>query len=324
MAKARARSNIALIKYWGKEDVERNVPAVGSLSMTLFGLHTTTEVRFRDDLAADDIFLNGEKASEKEANRISRFLDRVRKMADMSRCAEVHTENNFPTASGLASSASGFAALAKAATAAAGLDLDPDALADLARLGSGSAPRSLVGGLASFSLSADHPRTSPILRQLLPPEAWDLRLLVAVNRRPFKPIGSTEGMERSRRTSAYYPAWVNGHPADMQDAVNAIEARDFTRLGELAENSCFKMHAAMLASRPPLLYWNPGTVEAIQAVWDLRHNGVEAYVTIDAGSHVKALCLPDAVEPLKAALESCAGIERVMVEKPGPGVEIRP
>ncbi len=319
---ARAHSNIALIKYWGKQDLQRNLPAVGSLSLTLNAMHSTTTVRFDEALSDDEVLFNGQPASAKEQVKFRTFLDRVRTLAQHRTFAHVDTANNFPTASGLASSASGFAALALASTHAAGLTPDLATLAELSRLGSGSAVRSLLGGLVLLPLPENAADTTPTPQALASSEDWDLRLLVAVNGQGTKTVSSTEGMEHSRKTSDYYPTWLQSHPADLHNAAEAIQARDFQRLGELTEASCYKMHACMMASRPPLLYWNGITVDCMQAVWALRNQGVEGYVTIDAGPHVKVLCLPEAEAAIATTLSSIPGVRDVLHERAGQGAEI--
>jgi len=285
---AAAHPNIALVKYWGKADVAANLPAVPSLSLTLDTFLTRTTVRW--SAARDEVLLDDQPASEAFTRRTLRFLDRL--APDRPPCA-VHTANSFPTGAGLASSASGFAALTLAASAAAGLDLDLTALSALARQGSGSACRSLYGGLVRW----DSTHAEPVL----PPEAWpELRMVVAVVRSSAKDVGSTEGMERSRLTSPYYDAWVKTAPADVTAALQAIERRDLPALGAIMEASTFKMHAVMHTSVPPIVYWAPETVAILHCVQKLS----TAWLTMDAGPNVKILTtaahaaqVADAVRP---------------------------
>jgi diphosphomevalonate decarboxylase len=321
-ATARARTNIALVKYWGKRDVKLNLPAVGSISMTLSSLCTTTEVVFDPGAKEDEIILNGRALTGRERARVCAVLDMVREAARIADRAVVRTENSFPTASGLASSASGFAALAVAAVRAAGLDMPFSGLARLARLGSGSAPRSLLGGFVDLPAGVSDDGSDCVPRGILPPDAWDVRLVVAVNGYAEKPVGSTEGMERTRMTSPFYAGWIGTHAADMEAAARAIRAKGLSALGAVMETSCFKMHATMMAASPPLVYWNGTTVEVIQRVWALRKEGARAFVTIDAGPHVKVLCEAGAAAAIADEIAKVAGVERVIVEKPGPGVEI--
>ncbi|MFA6033620.1 MAG: diphosphomevalonate decarboxylase [Myxococcota bacterium] len=320
-ATAVARSNIALVKYWGKLTCPGNLGATGSISMTLAGFSSTTTVGFSKSIAADEISLDGRAASGRERDRMTGFLDRVREAAGITDRATVVSTNNFPTAGGLASSASGFAALAAAATRAAGLGPDLAELARLARLGSGSAPRSLLGGFVELERGDAGAPGICRVSQLAGENDWGLCMVVAIAGGGAKKVGSTDGMERSRLTSAYYERWIGTHQADMDAARTAIKGRDFTVLGKIAEASCMKMHAVMMTSSPPLLYWRPATVAAMHAVWELRSSGVEGYVTIDAGPHVKVLCLSGDAPQIAATLAGIPGVARTVIEKPGPGVE---
>lgn len=316
-AQATARTNIALVKYWGKADLDANLPAVGSLSMTLDGLWTTTRVSFEPDLARDELQLDDQPAPEPARQRASRFLDLVRQQSGRTERARVVSTNSFPTAAGLASSASGFCALAAAATRAAGIDLPAPDLADLTRRGSGSAPRSLLGGFVEL-----RPGDGCQVVQVAPADYWDLRLVIALCADGPKAVGSTEGMERSRRTSPYYDRWIDDHPADLDRARRAIAERELPALGRAAEASCFKMHALAMSSDPPLIYFQPATLAAVQRVWHLRAEGLVGYVTIDAGPHVKVLCAAADAEALAAELGRVDGVRRVMIQAPGPGVEV--
>ncbi|MBN2424995.1 MAG: diphosphomevalonate decarboxylase [Calditrichaceae bacterium] len=317
-----AHSNIALVKYWGKRDARLNLPAVGSISLTLDALHTHTSVQFDETFKSDTLFLNGKEAGEKETKRISGFLDLIRARSGQKSKAQVESENNFPTAAGLASSASGFAALAAAASKAAGLSLSDRELSVLARLGSGSAARSVFGGIVEMHKGQKADGSDSFAEPLYPPDYWDLRLLIAVTSEAKKSIGSTDGMTLSKNTSPYYKAWVDSHPADLVGMKKALEHKDFTGLGEISEFSCLKMHALALASNPGMLYWNETTLAGIHLLREIRRHGTEVYFTIDAGPQVKAICLPEAVNKVKEALGSLAGVKQVMHTKLGPGIRI--
>jgi diphosphomevalonate decarboxylase len=282
-ATAIARTNIALVKYWGKRDAALNLPAAGSLSLTLDALHTTTTVAFDPSLAADELVLGGAPQVGEPLARVTAFLDLIR---GSSGHARVTSENNFPTASGLASSASAFAALALAGSRAAGLAPSPTELSALARRGSGSAARSIFGGLVEM-LPEGH------AIQRLPPDAWDLRLVVAVVAGGVpKQVSSRSGMEHTAATSPLYPSWLSTIEADLTAARAAIAARDLEQLGEVAERSALAMHASALAARPAVIYWRGATIDALHAVRELRRAGVAAWATIDAGPHVKVLTTP--------------------------------
>jgi diphosphomevalonate decarboxylase len=316
-----AGTNIALVKYWGKRDAALNLPAAGSLSLTLGGLGTRTTVRFADGLDGDRVTLDGAPADPRAAARVSAFLDRVRARAGVRRAAEVVSENNIPTAAGLASSASGFAALAVAAARAAGLDLSAAELSELARLGSGSAARSIFGGFAEMA-PGERPDGRDAVAAPVAAPAFDVRLVVAVTSADKKALGSTEAMQHTARTSPYYAAWLASVPGDLGEARAAIAARDLARLGAVAERSAMRMHAAALAADPAVVYWNGATVAALHAVRALRARGVGAYFTIDAGPHVKALCAPADAGAVAEALAAVPGVLRTLVAEPGPGARV--
>ncbi len=318
-ATASARANIALVKYWGKRDRRLNLPAVGSLSMTLSALTTTTSVSFEEGLPDDEFTLNDTPVVIDNGCRMRRVLDEVRSQAGFAKRARVLSCNDFATAAGLASSASGFAALALAAARAAGLDTKLTTLAHLARLGSGSAPRSLLGGIVALEAgeSADGSDCLPV--QLTPEGSWEIELLVVITGSGSKEVGSAEGMELSRTTSPYYSAWLREAARDLARGRRAVAARDFGALGRVTEASCFRMHAVALAATPALLYWNGVTVEVIRKVQALRRLGLEAYSTVDAGPHVKVLvCSRDSAR-LAQELGAVDGVLEVLTARPGPG-----
>lgn len=302
-ASAIAHPNVALIKYWGKRDTARNLPATGSLSLTLGGLQTRTSVRFAPEFERDTVYVNEAPDAVADA-RVTACLDVLREQAGVTLRARIDSHNDFPTGAGLASSASGYAALVRAAAAALGLDLAAAALENIARMGSGSAPRSLYSGIVVLDAGAAEVRCAT----LATPADWPLEVVVAVTSRAPKPVGSTAGMERSRATSPYYPAWLDSHPADMEAAAACVRERDFARLAELSEHSCLKMHALALSARPPLNYWNPATVAAMQTITELRAAGCPVFFTIDAGPQLKAVCLPSATAQVRAALRDVPGV----------------
>ncbi|APF20589.1 diphosphomevalonate decarboxylase [Caldithrix abyssi] len=321
-AKARAHSNIALIKYWGKRDERLNLPAVGSISLTLSALWTETEIEFSPQFQTDQLILNDKTASPEETGRTSRFLDVLRKLAGINHKAVIQSHNNFPTAAGLASSASGFAALTLAAARALHLSLSRKELSVLARQGSGSAARSIPGGFVEMHAGQSADGSDAFAEPIAPPAHWDIRLLIGITSGAAKKIGSTAGMNLSKTTSPYYQAWIDAQHADLTAMRQAILDRDFERLGELSEYSCLKMHALALSSNPGILYWNGVTVEAMHAVRDLRRRGTPAYFTIDAGPQIKVLCLPEDENEVREMLESIPGIREVVSNKPGPDARI--
>src|SRR5258706_10290371 len=224
--------------------------------------------------------------------------------------------NVFPTGAGLASSASGFAALAVAACAAAGQKRTPDELSALARLGSGSAARSVPGGWAVWENES--------ARQAYPPDHWDLRFCIAICAVGPKSVGSRDGMRASRETSPYHAAWIEQCRRDLPRALQLLAVRDLPGLGALAERNALQMHADALAADPPLLYWEPATVGCLQAVRSLRGDGVQASATIDAGPHVVVMCAPADAKQVETRLREVSGVRDVLVCAPAGGAQVVP
>jgi diphosphomevalonate decarboxylase len=316
-ATAVAQPNIALVKYWGKRDPQRNLPATGSLSVTLSELRTTTEVELDPALERDELTLNG-VADESARLRVSRLLTAIRGETRRP-FAHVRSHNSFPTAAGLASSASGFAALVVAACRAYGIEHTPAELSALARTGSGSAARSIFGGFVEMQRGAREDGSDAVARPVLAPESWPLAMLVVVTSTSKKPVGSTEAMERTRLTSPYYGDWVASTEVDLVTMRAAVLVQDLERVGELAEHSCLKMHALTMAARPPVVYWTPSTLAVMRAVWELRAGGTPAYFTIDAGPQVKVLTSASEARRVAESLATLSGVERVIVDRPGEG-----
>ncbi len=311
-AKARALANLALVKYFGKRDLYFNLPAAGSLSLTLEPLATTTEVSFNPNLDEDEILFDDKPVFYRPKERVSRFLDIVRKMAGTEAKARVTTKNGFPTAAGLASSASGFAALALAATSALDIKLDRNALSALARQGSGSAARSIPGGIVVWHKGERGDGSDSYADSIMEPGDWDLRVVVGVVSTAQKEIGSTEAMELTRKTSPYYEQWIESAKADLGDAIDAVKNKDFKSIGEITEQSALKMHAAAIAATPGIVFWKGATIEALHQVRRLRAKGIEAYFTCDAGPQPKVLCTPSCEESVAAALKDIQGVTQII------------
>ncbi|MDR3416761.1 MAG: diphosphomevalonate decarboxylase [Nevskia sp.] len=317
-AAAQAQPNIALVKYWGKRDAALNLPAVGSISITLDTLWTRTRVAFDPALDQDRVSLNG-RSDAAEAKRVSACLDLLRARAGVNWRAAVDSRNNFPTAAGLASSASGFAALVHAGAEALGLQLEDADKSVLARRCSGSAARSIFGGYVEWAHGALADGTDSVARPLLDAAAWPLRVAVAITSTAAKEVGSSEGMRRTAQTSPFQSAWIETQEADLAAARSAILARDFEALAAISEYSCLKMHALALAARPGLLYWNGATVECMRRVRALRGQGVPVFFTVDAGPQLKAVCEPSAAAQVSAALREVPGVLDVVETGLGAG-----
>lgn len=320
--RARANANIALAKYWGKSDVALNLPAVPSISMTLDRFTTETTVELDTKLAKDTLFLNGTSVTGNALMRVSRVLDEARSAAGISCGARVHTTNDFPTASGLASSASGFAALSMAAVAAAGLKWDAARVSRMARRASASAARSIFGGFVELPAGkAGNDRLTA--RPLFPRDHWDIRLVIAVVSEAAKSVGSTEAMERARNTSPLYSAWVENAPALTRQIRSALRRRDLDGLGRAMEQSTFAFHATAWTASPSIFYWTPSTLAALKTVRSLRDDrGISVWATMDAGPHVKALCLATDARRVAAALRRTEGVLSATVARPGPAAEL--
>jgi diphosphomevalonate decarboxylase len=308
-ATAIAHPNVALIKYWGKSNSVLNLPATGSLSITLGGLHTRTTVSFETGLKQDSLLLDGKDDSAADL-RMVRCLNELRRHAGSELFARVESANDFPTGAGLASSASGFAALTVAAAGALKLDLPAQEMVRIARLGSGSAPRSLFAGAVLLDIATEPGET--LCSTISAADRWPLSVVVAVTSVEKKAISSTAGMESSRSASPYFEGWVNSHPADLAAGLACFAERDFMGLAELAEHNCLKMHALAMSTQPPLLYWSPATLACMQAVMSLRADGVPVFFTVDAGPQVKAVCLPAAASQVRECLQQIPGVVQTL------------
>lgn len=319
-ATAKAHTNIALIKYWGKRNEELILPTNSSLSITLDRFFTETTVEFNEQLTSDSFYLNGEQASEKETLKVSNFLNLVRELSGDTRHAMVSSTNHVPTAAGFASSASGYAALAAAASKASGLQLKGEELSKLARRGSGSACRSIYGGFVEWQKGTKDDGSDSYAVPILEQEAWDLSILSVMIESKQKKILSREGMKRTVETSPFYDGWLKATEEELQIAKKAIEKRDFELLGETLEKNAFKMHATTLGADPPFFYWQPATLEIIDYVQQLRSQGVLAYVTIDAGPNVKVICEPKDEQKVYQTLSEIDSVKEIFVCHPGPGI----
>ena len=316
-ATAIAHPNIALIKYWGKRDDRLNLPMNPSLSLTLGGLSTKTTVEFSEKLQKDYIEINGEIAAGEKHSRAKRHLDLIRERAGIRMAARVASRNDFPTAAGLASSASGFAALTVAGCAAAGLRLGARELSAIARLGSGSACRSLYGGFVEWKRGRSERSSYAV--QVADEHHWNVRDVIAIVEPGEKRVSSTRGMQMTVRTSPYYGGWLRTVRRQLAEMRRAIMARDFRRMGKLAELNSFMMHALMMTTSPPLMYWVPGTMAVIHEVERMRRDGLDAYCTIDAGPNVHVLCLPKDEREVAERLGRIHFVEKTIASGPGPG-----
>jgi len=321
-ATAIANANIALVKYWGKRDKNLILPYNGSISLTCDGLFTTTTVEFSDKYAEDLVIIN-DKELKKDEKDILGHLERIRKMAGIKEKVRVVSKSNFPVAAGLASSASGLAALTLAAAKAAGLNLSQRELSILARQGSGSACRSIYGGFVEWLKGEKEDGSDGYAKQIVDKNSWpEFRMIVTILSEAKKKIGSRAGMAQTVETCPYYESWLETINQDLEIIRKGILKRDFTIAGVQAEYNCLKMHALMIATKPAIIYWIPATMEIIQSVIRWREEGLECYFTIDAGPNVKVLCLEKDEKEINRRLLGLEGVIKTIIAKPGDDAKI--
>ena len=309
-AAAEAKPNIALIKYWGNRDEALRLPSTGSISMNLGGLFTRTTVTFSASFRADSLRIGSRSVTGPGLERVSAFLDLVRGMAGMDLRAEVASENNFPAGTGIASSASAFAALALAASKAVGLDLDEARLSRLARRGSGSACRSIPGGFVEWYMGNDD--SDSYAESIAPPEHWDLVDCVAIVSTEHKQTGSAAGHPLAL-TSPLQEARVSDAPRRLDLCRRAILERDFESLAAIVELDSDMMHAVMMTSKPALFYWQPASVAIMEAVREWRKSGMPVCYTVDAGPNVHVICPREQAGGVERSVRALPGVQDVLV-----------
>lgn len=317
---ARAHTNIALVKYWGKQNEDLIIPQNDSLSLTLNQFYTDTTVKFDSQLTNDVVLIDGKPAQENDYRRVTAFLDIVRQRAKTpNHYFQVHSINHVPTAAGFASSASAFAALAAAASRAAGLTLDLTELSRLARRGSGSASRSIFGGFVQWHTGQDD--ESSYAEQYASATGWDIGVVALTLQRARKKISSRQGMQSSVNTSPFYSEWIKLASHDIEVVKRAIDQYDFTTLGKVSETNALRMHALTLSADPGFTYFTGQTIEMLNEIQQLRADGIECYATIDAGPNVKVLCQKGNVNKVMNHFNQLLGSENVTYTTPGSGVE---
>lgn len=319
--KARAYTNIALIKYWGKKNEELILPMNNSLSLTLDAFYTETEVIFSDSYMVDEFYLDGTLQDEKATKKVSQFLDLFRKEAGLSLKASVISQNFVPTAAGLASSASGLAALAGACNTALKLGLDDLSLSRFARRGSGSACRSIFGGFVEWEKGHDDLSS---YAKPVPSDSFedDLAMVFVLINDQKKEVSSRNGMRRTVETSSFYQGWLDSVEGDLYQLKQAIKTKDFQLLGETMERNGLKMHGTTLAAQPPFTYWSPDSLKAMDAVRQLRKKGIPCYFTMDAGPNVKVLVENSHLSEVQETFTKLFSKEQVITTHAGPGIAI--
>ena len=315
--KYRAHTNIALIKYWGKRNKELFLPMTSSLSLTLDAFYTETQVEFMNDGSSDQFILNGHRQSHDECQKISEFIAHFRKLTGIHTPVQVDSYNHVPTAAGLASSASAFAALGLALNDLFETKMDTKTLSTIVRQGSGSATRSLYGGFVVWDKGIEN---DSLTSYSYPIDAaqWDIHMLVVTINTQKKKISSRVGMQATIETSPFYQLWPSEVEKDLQAMIPAIKAQDFQTVGEIAEHNAMKMHATTFAANPSFTYLAPESLKVIQIVQELRQEGIPCFVTMDAGPNVKIICQKASVESIKNRLRSYFSAEQLILASPGP------
>lgn len=311
---ARAYTNIALIKYWGKRDETLFLPMNSSLSLTLDAFYTDTKVSINTKGKTDQFYLNGQQQTADNHQAISRFINLFYTDKTTRPSLFIESYNHVPTAAGLASSSSAFAALAFALNKFSELNLSNEVLSTYARQGSGSATRSLYGGFVEWQKGADKTDSKAIF---IDDASWDIAMIFLLLNKEEKAISSRQGMQHTVDTSPFYKAWVELATNDLARLKEAIKKQDFITLGEITEANGMAMHATMLASRLPFTYLSGRSIEAITLVKELRKSGFSCYYTMDAGPNVKILCRQSEVGAILNKLKKVYNDEEIMVAKPG-------
>lgn len=287
-----AGPSLALTKYWGKHCEGINRPATPSLGVTLSTFQSTACVTLTD--GQPRITVN---KVPQPLDRFQPFLDEATRVLGPRRFDAVCT-NNFPTAAGLASSSSGFAALATAATALSGRFLTQAEISALARVGSGSAARAVYHGFTEFPAGAEY------AEPLYGPDHWpDLRIVACLVDHGPKAVSSRQGMARVQATSPYFKRWVEDAEGLHREALAALAARDLAKLGDIMRLSYLRMFSTQFSASPPLVYWQPTSVQIIQHVDGLRRRGLGVWETMDAGPQVKLICLDTDTDAVIASLQ---------------------
>jgi len=323
-ATAEAPPNIALIKYWGVRDEVLGLPYNSSFSVTLERFRSRTRVTFGGD--GDRFRLNGVPQSGKPREAVVRMLDRIRAAAGRSDGARVDSTNNFPTASGLASSASGFAALALAGSAAAGLRWSTRRVSALARSGSGSASRSLFGGFVQWDAGVRDDGRDCIARSRFGPDHWPglVDYVTLLADAPTKAVRSSVAMQRTVATAPGYARRVAEVPERLEAMVRAVRRRDAPGLFGLVIEECDSFRNVCETSDPPLDYLTRTSRTILDRVRALNARAGEPVVgyTHDAGAHLHLFTLAGEVGALRAALRGVPGIRQRLVLRPGPGARL--
>ncbi len=319
MTRAAACANVALVKYWGKRDLEANLPAVGSISLTLDGLEAQARISANP---RERFTSRGAPVTGKAHDAMVQFLDWLAASRGHDIALAVDIETNFPVAAGLASSAAIYCATASAGLSFLEAAVSRKELSTIARRGSGSASRSVFGGLVEWHRGANAQGDDSFAEPLLGPEDWELGMVVAILDEGKKKTSSRDAMQHVADTSPLYSGWLEAQEEDLQSMREAIRTRDFSTMGTITEESTLRMHAVTMAARPAVLYWKPATLEVMETVRQMREGGLQAYFTMDAGPQVKVLCQQNDMAAVAERLQALPPVLRVLQARAGGGVRI--
>lgn len=318
-ATARSHSNIAFIKYWGNKDEKLKIPENSSLSMNLDGVYTDTTVEWVPALQADQLILNDQEVQGSQLDRVVEHLNFIRKRLNRSEHARVSSVNNFPMGAGIASSASAFSALTLAAVTATGNELSEKELTSIARLGSGSASRSIPSGFVEWHQGQSH--ETSYAESFASPEHWELYDMIAIVSKEHKRVGSRAG-HPSAHTSELFAGRLQNIQQRLAECKQAILNRDFSVFADIVEYDSNLMHAVMMTSNPPLFYWLPATLTIMEHVRHWRSEGLEVCYTLDAGPNVHCLCTKESSEEIKFRLSQIPDVENIISARSGVGAHI--
>ncbi len=317
-ATAIAPSNIAFIKYWGKKDEVLRLPENGSISMNLSNLLTTTTVEFSKDFKQDTLIYNG-VSEEIKGNRAVAHIDRIRKLANIETPVKVITINNFPSGTGLSSSASGFAALTLAGVAAADLKLSEKELSILARQGSGSACRSIPDGFVEWK-DGNTSETS-YSYSLYPKDYWDIVDVVAIVSTKVKEVSTSVGQQGAQK-SQFFSVRKANMPQKIKECKEFIKKKDFEKFGDLLESEALELHSIMLTSHPSLIYLLPETLNIMRLVKQWRNDGLQVYFTLNTGQNIHLIVQKKDAGLLTAKLKKLPIVIKIIPNNPSSGARI--
>ena len=312
--KAIAHPNFALIKYWGKSDASNNLPDMSSISITIDTLFSTAKVSYDSTLKKDLWILND--IEQESLGQIKPTMNYLKSFKPAKDFCVIESTNNFPTAAGLASSASGVASIVVAINELFNLNLSEKELINAAILGSGSAPRSLYSGFVYLN------KKNYSCETILDSNQWPLKIIICQTSSDRKLVSSRDGMRISKSTSSYYKDWVNDQDNDIKKALKAIKMKDFDLLGEVSEDNCKKMHKVMETSSPPLIYRNATSHLCIQKIEEMKVNGIGIFHTIDAGPQVKIICKAQHADQVISEMKSIPNIQDIIEVNIGQGARL--